>query len=534
MHKVKALPSAGGALAVLALVILVWAPVPAQSDPHPGQSVDVAVVASTDCQNGGSFPTTSSGPTGAFTDFNFTDVGVSEVSAATLAGYDTVLLNICSSAGPNGDGVDAFNCDVNKLSNSQKTDLVNFNQNGGKLIIYDSECSPQNYSWLPFPFTTANPGAQGGTGTVNIVENNLLGSDVSSNVHFIDKTLLGQQTDAVGDMNVLTTTDPNLCLHMSGTNVAQQTGPTHVYWRFGSGIGIYNGFDVDFLSGGSYFSTSPDSSTPDGNIAKVWLQELQQPLDGQGLSCGVAVVGIALAPQDATNDVGTSHTVTATVTDQGGDPQQGVLVTFTVAGDNAGASGTCNPASCESDSNGEVAFTYTGNNAGEDQITACFTPEGGGDEVCSAPATKTWTAAEDGVGSASARGTAFNHITAEDAQFSAITNCDEAQNTRPFIVRWTEGATTHTFTRTSTDTSTCTNVGGSDTNSGTGAGTIDGTTDASLEWTFSNDADHVLIRIVTVDQGPVVFIDEAPGPLLGTSGGVWVFGNLPWPAGGGP
>lgn len=143
------------------------------------------------------------------------------------------------------------------------------------------------------------------------------------------------------------------------------------------------------------------------------------------------------------------------------------------------------------------------------------------------------TPPEDGVGTTSARGTAFNHITAGEAQFSAITNCDENANSRPFIVRWTEDSTTHTFRRTSTDTSTCTNVGGSDTNTGTGAGTIDGSGSATLEWTFSNDPDHVLIRITTDAEGPVVFIDEAPSALSGSPGGVWVFGELPWPAGGG-
>jgi hypothetical protein len=137
----------------------------------------------------------------------------------------------------------------------------------------------------------------------------------------------------------------------------------------------------------------------------------------------------------------------------------------------------------------------------------------------------------DGVGSASARGTAFNHITAQEAQFSAITNCDEAQNTRPFYVRWTEGTTTHLFKRTSTGTSTCSNITGSDTNDGTGAGTIDGATTAFLSWTFVNNPDHVLMSISTTDQGPVVFIDEAPGELSGTPGGVWVFGELPWPGG---
>lgn len=350
---------------------------PAQADPHPGQSVNVGIVDGTSVINGGSFPTTTSGPTGAFTDFTFTNVPVASVNATTLAGLDTVLLNVASPG---------MNCNVDTLSAGQKADLVNFLNGGGKLIIYDSECAPQDYSWLPHPFTTSNPGALGGTGTVNIVENNFLGSNNSADSHFIDQTLLGQNTDAVGDMNVLTTQDPNICLHMSGTNAAQQSGPTHVYFQSGAGLLIYNGFDVDAMNTG----TSPDASTGSGNIAKVWLQELQQPRNGQGLACAVAVVGISLTPKEATNPVGSSHTVTATRTDQSGSPVPNSQVTFKVSGANAGASGTCSPANCQTDANGKVTFTYTGQKTGEDQIVGCFNDDTGA-QVCSAAVKKTWT-----------------------------------------------------------------------------------------------------------------------------------------------
>jgi len=57
----------------------------AEGAPHPGQSLNVAVIDSTDVINGGSFPTATAGPTGSFTDFTFTDVAIADVSAATLA-----------------------------------------------------------------------------------------------------------------------------------------------------------------------------------------------------------------------------------------------------------------------------------------------------------------------------------------------------------------------------------------------------------------------------------------------------------------
>src|SRR5919197_5157995 len=156
---------------VIALMCAWMLTASAMAVPNPGQSQNVAIVADEFSINGGAFPTTTTGPTGSFTDFTFTNVPAAAVNAATLAPFDTLLLNVASAG---------MGCNVNVLSSSQKQDIVAFLQSGKKVIIYDSECPPQDYSWLPFPFTTSNPGALGGTGTVNIVENNFLASDIAS------------------------------------------------------------------------------------------------------------------------------------------------------------------------------------------------------------------------------------------------------------------------------------------------------------------------------------------------------------------
>jgi hypothetical protein len=101
---------------------------------------------------------------------------------------------------------------------------------------------------------------------------------------------------------------------------------------------------------------------------------------------------ITLTPATATNPVGTTHTVTAhTFQSAPGNPdvdQPSKLVTFTVTGANAGATGTCNPADCKSSSpDALVSFTYTGATAGTDTITACFTD---GNGTACTTATKTW------------------------------------------------------------------------------------------------------------------------------------------------
>jgi len=358
------------------------------------QSSHVAYMGSFSVQNGGTFPSTIA-PFNSFffhqvtrTTLSLANLGPGGVCGATTK-CDTVLLNVASA------GATGLACNVNgNLSAPQKADLVTFVQQGGKLIIYDSECAPQNYSWLPYPFTTSNPGARGAFGTVTIVEDNVLSSGNSLDSHFINATILGTQTDAIGDMNVMTTRDANWCLDMSGTNVLGVTGPVHTYARFGSGLLIYNGMDVDVLGS----STAPNAANGPGNLSKIWLQELQaafNPSPVADLPCGATAVGLNLAPATATNDLSlsqNSHTVTATLKDLLNNPEPGHTMTFTIlSGPNAGASGTCGPVTCITDSNGQVTFTYSSNGVAgtTDTIRVC-TLDNTGQQLCSQNVTKDW------------------------------------------------------------------------------------------------------------------------------------------------
>jgi hypothetical protein len=79
---------------------------------------------------------------------------------------------------------------------------------------------------------------------------------------------------------------------------------------------------------------------------------------------------LTLDPLTAENNVGTDHTVTATVS---GMPQ-GTLVTFQVtSGPNTGATITCSPnTDCTTDAGNTVSGTYTGDGGvGQDTIDAC-------------------------------------------------------------------------------------------------------------------------------------------------------------------
>ncbi len=105
----------------------------------------------------------------------------------------------------------------------------------------------------------------------------------------------------------------------------------------------------------------------------------------------VTVADIALAPDQATNELGTpgqQHAVTATVAAGADGGVANVLVGFEIlSGPNAGASG-----SGSTDALGEVDFSYTATQGlaglGTDTIEACFTDDLGV-EVCDT-ATKLW------------------------------------------------------------------------------------------------------------------------------------------------
>lgn len=249
-------------------------------------SSNVAIVPDPVCAHGGTLPTTDA----AFAAFTFTNLAWAAVDAASLAAYDTVVLLIETSTVP--------------LTSSQKTDLINWVNGGGKLIIYDSETVPGvDYSWLPYPMTTENPGAIGyGAGDITYLEDNSLGSTTLASPYYIDITIVptGGWSDAVGDCNVFVTYDPNWCGDIQARNWysypdspgydGSPAGWVHTYAPYGDGLMIYNGFDIDPLSSG----TTP-STTGVGNLAKIWLMELEQPWgDDYNLPCQRRV-----APEEA-------------------------------------------------------------------------------------------------------------------------------------------------------------------------------------------------------------------------------------------
>lgn len=338
----------------------------------PLSSTNVVFVPSASNPHGGTLSTVSPD----FDAFSFSTMAWASVSAANLAPYDTVVLMISTQTVP--------------LNPSQQADLIAWLSAGGKLIIYDSETTPYaEYSWFPYPFRTLNPGAMGYVGgNITFMENNTLGcSDPLNTPYYIspaqyDGTGSGSPTywsDALGDCNTFVTYDGHWCGDIKATNAYSFAGTpsvpahskyngsapgwVHAYARYGDGLVIYNGLDID-PSG----SNTVPSSTGVGRIAKIWLLELKQPWNPDGLPCEAPATGIKLEPLSDTNPVGTSHTVTATVVDDWDNPVQGVVVTFEVkSGPNTGKTDTDT-----TNANGKATFSYVGNTAGTDTIQASF------------------------------------------------------------------------------------------------------------------------------------------------------------------
>lgn len=131
----------------------------------------------------------------------------------------------------------------------------------------------------------------------------------------------------------------------------------------GTNIGITDALDVSFWH--DTYTTFP-----------AFLNVLATNPNGEAAAIGgleTVIPGLVLDPRTDTNAVGTTHTVTATVSQVVGvqtQPVPGQTVDFVVSGANS-ISGQC-----VTDANGMCTFTYTGNNAGTDSIAASATVSG--------------------------------------------------------------------------------------------------------------------------------------------------------------
>ena len=340
------------------------------SGPGSGSSVFVNAVmgtAPTGCPGAGPYTYVTGsngfGTSASGTTVTFTNVPVSSITGvSSLSGFDTVLLYMV--------------CDIGTQTTLMAALNAYLTAGDGKVIILDGDrCTtafggPGNadYSTFLFPFTSSNPGPSGFSGSVTSIETE---SPPAVLTRAITVGFIGS-TDAIGDSNTFLTFNPAWCIAQAGTN----------------GLGVTGG-QLAYVPGSTTFRTSP---LPAGSLviwngwdqwftfganavdAQVFDNMLDQPFNPDSLPCNVVATGITLSPSSATNPVGTSHTVTATVLSVAGAPIVGVTVTFTVlTGPNAGKTGTG-----VTNAAGQATFTYSDTGgAGVDTIQASFTDANG-------------------------------------------------------------------------------------------------------------------------------------------------------------
>ncbi len=133
----------------------------------------------------------------------------------------------------------------------QQRALLNFVASGHVLVIRDADtCSQSNYDFIPYPFKTAASGARAARGSVlYVADSSLLGaSDSSDRAHFVDTAAyLKNYLQQLGDADVMKTEDPHWCGLMFAKNAAGSSGWVRAYSRYGKGLIVYDGFDVDDL-----------------------------------------------------------------------------------------------------------------------------------------------------------------------------------------------------------------------------------------------------------------------------------------------
>lgn len=188
-------------------------------------------------------------------------------------------------------------CDIKEsVSDDFKRALPAWVAAGHKLIIQDSDnCGPRNtpdYSFLPYPFATGNAGANAApSDRLIFVEENRMANPNMGDPGFLDvpawlSNVRGQQenTNEIGDSNLITRYDAHWCGHLFTTNVKHDNGFVEAYAHHVRGLLIYDGFDADQHEGAEY--------------RQIVTRELAQPFDPDGLPCSAKIGDFILTTEE--------------------------------------------------------------------------------------------------------------------------------------------------------------------------------------------------------------------------------------------
>jgi hypothetical protein len=251
----------------------------------------------------------------------------------------------------------------------------------------DPRIDDELYSLIPF--------VNNGDATINVRTANPSNND---NIFFA-AFFVGNNTAVVGEgisLTPLSATNPVGTAH-TVTAAVQNTNGEPVAGRqvrfrvlTGPNTGA-NGIIVTNASGRAEFTYTSNGVIGTDTIQACFTNAANQEVCSNIVSKNWVqpTESIVLTPVTATNPVGTSHTVTATLQANAGAPVPNRQVRFRVtSGPNANAAGSAN-----TNASGRAEFTYTSNGTvGTDTIQACFT-NNLNQEVCSTPVQKIWVLA---------------------------------------------------------------------------------------------------------------------------------------------
>ncbi|HTD33299.1 MAG TPA: OmpA family protein [Candidatus Elarobacter sp.] len=176
------------------------------------------------------YPATSEVPLPGYT---FEAIGAGMLDAGALAGKDAAIMRgVCKAP--------------QLLAPQQIALLLQWVAAGHKLILGGTGCgSGSDFTWLPYPFTSAGSGPESTNASLIQVENDALGTNDKNDARYVDVKTYVQAQNSLDSADVVTTTDPHWCGHFFIAKTTNLNGFVQTYAVDGKGILIYDGFNGD-------------------------------------------------------------------------------------------------------------------------------------------------------------------------------------------------------------------------------------------------------------------------------------------------
>ncbi|HTD38524.1 MAG TPA: OmpA family protein [Candidatus Limnocylindrales bacterium] len=177
------------------------------------------------------YPATSDRPLDGYT---FEAIGAGMLDAGALAGKEAVITRAV--------------CKMRDLMTPQQIALLQqWVAAGHKLILGGVGCGGgSDFTWLPYPFTSAGSGPESTHASLIQVENDALGTnDKNDAAHYVDVLSYVHAQNTLDSAQVVTATDTHWCGHAFVAKTTNLNGFVQMYAVDGKGLLLYDGFNGD-------------------------------------------------------------------------------------------------------------------------------------------------------------------------------------------------------------------------------------------------------------------------------------------------